>query len=207
MPRSWTISPRSVAAVDQTVHSFGLVRARTLSRQSQLQLTTSLLAIACAFRMADQFQRASPVAGISSSRHHKSRRGRRPWGPNTLHVDARYHRSTLEFCILSGQAPLAFYKGISCIPPVLNTPKMPSFLRAYSELNSNPNPHYLHDPDDLIVQQNFGDHSLCTWVRKRKNDDVHKGLMKKRKKFHTQCKLDRDILNRTLTTSDHSVKE
>ena len=115
--------------------------------------------------------------------------GRRPWGPNTLRVDARYHRSTLEFAILSGQAPLAFATGFA-IAPTLTCPRMKSFLATYKELNNSPE--YLHDPDDLIVEQNFGPPDQCSWLRQRRREG--RVLLDRRKRFHKQCKEDRDIL-------------
>jgi len=138
--------------------------------------------------------------------------GRRSWGPNTLdvgttclfvymhnhvhyartqQVDSRYHRTTLEFTILSGQAPLALMPGLSQVPEDLKKPKMSEFLANYETDNSSPN--YMNDPDDLIVQQNFGLEVKCKWTRKRRRDDIN--LLEKRKRFHAQCKLDRDLLN------------
>lgn len=116
--------------------------------------------------------------------------GRRPWGPNTLHVDARYHRSTLEFAILSGQAPLAFYTGFAEMPYSLTRPRMQLFLDKYKELNSSAE--CIHDPDDLIVEQNYGPSDTCAWVRKRRREG--KELLDRRKRFHQQCMQDRDIL-------------
>ena len=116
--------------------------------------------------------------------------GRRAWGPNTLNVDSRYHRTTLEFAILSGQAPLAFYTGFAKKPACLMHPRMNAFLHKYAELNNSGK--HLHDPDDLIVQQNYGPPDTCSWVRKRRREG--KDMLDRRKRFHEQCKTDRDIL-------------
>ena len=117
--------------------------------------------------------------------------GRRPWGPSTLDVDSRYHRTTLEFAILSGQAHMSFFTGLTIFPPMLAQPKVKSFLQKYKELNSSQS--YMNDPDDLIVEQNFGSPHECSWIRKRRGEHVE--YTRLRKRIHLQCKQDRDILN------------
>ena len=78
-------------------------------------------------------------------------------------------------------------------PPSLNKPKIQTFIREYQRANSVSGTEFIHDPEDLIVEQNFGDSSKCRWVRKRKNDN--KDLIERRKRFHLERKKERDILN------------
>lgn len=127
----------------------------------------------------DDIQRGRAISGACTD-------GRRPWGPNTLVVDSRYHRTTAEIAILSGQSHMSLWTGMKqdCIKS-----KMHQFFPLYEQLN-NASDH--PDPDDLIVMQNYGPHSKCTWKRHRENDD----MKQYRKRFHREAKKGRDILNK-----------